>query len=100
MQVVKEWSDDTIGAVLFDDGHKLAFDEKAAVLLTPDATVLNTWWKEEPSGPHWEAFLSRPQTVLLPVSDELYDAIFDAGHRCTEDPLYAAGVKLLSELLV
>ena len=110
--VLHLWSDDdTQMAALFDDGHRYACDEKAAVLVAPDGTIVKQWWREEPSGEYYDAFelalgYLEPTVFgfgLDPDSDRddpLTAAIGLAGHYAPENPKAQEGARQLVALLV
>lgn len=83
LTIEKQWSDqDTIGAVKYSDGYVLAFDEKSAVLVNPAGVIIDTWWKETPSGAHWHVFLTTGNvTNAHPLTQDQKDIIFKAGHH-------------------
>ncbi len=83
MQVVKSWTDrDTMGAALYDDGHRFVFDEKGAALVAPDGTIVSVWWKEEPSGQHYEAYVKDCDAPVgvVDLDDKMKEAIYEVCH--------------------
>lgn len=83
IKCVKVWTDnDCAGAARFNDDHLLVFDDKSAALIDKGGTIIKQWWKEEPDGVYWDAYLYRSGHVpSLPLADGTWDLIFNVGHH-------------------
>jgi hypothetical protein len=95
MRIAYYWSDeDTVCAVRFDDGWTIAATEKGAVTINTEGVITGTWWKEEPTDEHWGHFMAECGTEEtqspLPISEEMDELIFRAGHYDGETAAKAA----------
>ena len=93
MKVTHFWSDeDTVFAARFDDGWIVAATEKAATTIDAEGVIVGVWWKEEPTDAHYQMYVhecgSLPTTQ--PISEEMDDLIFKAGHHTGEIAAWAA----------